>query len=1102
MEMSMKTIQMMFVACLLFVVPFYAERAIAQTDGNPVYIDTAVGNTLYRRTQTVNGNRVESIIRNDGTFGMPGTEFKSVSGVWPIGSGHGHVDQMSLMVGAQVTDRNGGTVHIISESYSGNSSYIDQNQSTGKQYAWNPLPGYFNPNRKAQDLRTLRWDSTNSAQIASSTDPTTWPRTWPGKDATWDGTWNGYFGKNQFNADQEVAYVIDDSYNSEFAFYPFTNDTARRGLGLQVETRLFQWSHPLAEDQIFVHFQITNVGDNTDFTRNLAPIYLGAFADTHPGGSGDADDMSSFNRSQNMVFSWDYDDGNVSQWQKYQVIKPGYVGWKYLESPGIGKDKDGFGGDGVDNDNDGLVDESRDNDAGSWVFGPVGNYAAPKWHWSGDEDGDWVQATDDVGTDGLGPLDPNYRGPDADGTEGNGRPDQGEPNFGKTDNDESDQIGLTSFSSPQYGSNPIPQNDESMWSFIENSSAHPGVFQTPAQNSNNVWIFASGPFDLNRMHTERFSVCWLFGETQIQIMRNAKTSQQIYDNDYRFTTPPIAPRVKAVAGDKKVTLYWDDLAESSRDPIYGQDFEGYKIFRGTNPQLSESQTITDAYGTATYRQPVAQFDLNDGIKGLHPIALGAEWGEEYSTGSHYNLGNDSGLRHYYVDNNVTNGVTYYYVVISYDKGYYTGMDDRGLVQVSPAESPGGFKLNSGVVTDISRNAAVVMPNATSTNYVSGTVDNSLISHTTGSATGSMSVQVIDPDLLPENHAFEVTFDTTPGVDAKIAVPFATNYTVRDVTSGEMLIDKHPLALLPAQKDTEAVKPFEWQKYDTVWTSTVFQGMVLNFRNSWPDTMATRMASGWQPGSITTGVVTTNYSDGQNTYVYPVSFRIIFDSLAIGKSFSTKVSNPTSTFNTYFTILNSATGDTIPFYFKETLLGAKGKWDKTGEGIYIGYRKTDGTYTWPWYLSLTLFNPATDLPPQPGDVYNFVSPRPFTTEDKFTFNSKASKVTRTMSSAILDKVAVVPNPYLTSAIWERETSLTGRGERMIQFIHLPQECTIRIFTQNGVPIKTITHSRGIADGTESWDLTTSEGLEVAFGIYVYYIEANNIGHKIGTFAIIN
>ena len=48
----------------------------------------------------------------------------------------------------------------------------------------------------------------------------------------------------------------------------------------------------------------------------------------------------------------------------------------------------------------------------------------------------------DVGKDGVGPLDRQYNGPDE--GEGDGLPTHGEPNFDETDKDESDQIGLTS----------------------------------------------------------------------------------------------------------------------------------------------------------------------------------------------------------------------------------------------------------------------------------------------------------------------------------------------------------------------------------------------------------------------------------------------------------------------------------------------------------------------------------------------------------------------------------------------------------------------------------------------------------------------------------
>ena len=48
---------------------------------------------------------------------------------------------------------------------------------------------------------------------------------------------------------------------------------------------------------------------------------------------------------------------------------------------------------------------------------------------------------------------------------------------------------------------------------------------------------------------------------------NATTAQDIYVKNYQFAKPPEKPNVTAVPGDQKVTLYWDDIAESSFDPI-------------------------------------------------------------------------------------------------------------------------------------------------------------------------------------------------------------------------------------------------------------------------------------------------------------------------------------------------------------------------------------------------------------------------------------------------------------------------------------------------------------------------------------------------------
>lgn len=81
------------------------------------------------------------------------------------------------------------------------------------------------------------------------------------------------------------------------------------------------------------------------------------------------------------------------------------------------------------------------------------------------------------------------------------------------------------------------------------------------------------------------------------------------------------PAVTAVAGDNRVTLYWDDVAEKSIDPISGKDFEGYRVYRSTDPGFNDMTPITDMFGSVSYRKPLAQFDLVNGLKGAAAVAV-------------------------------------------------------------------------------------------------------------------------------------------------------------------------------------------------------------------------------------------------------------------------------------------------------------------------------------------------------------------------------------------------------------------------------------------------------------------------------------------------
>ena len=78
--------------------------------------------------------------------------------------------------------------------------------------------------------------------------------------------------------------------------------------------------------------------------------------------------------------------------------------------------------------------------------------------------------------------------------------------------------------------------------------------------------------------------------------------------------------------------------------------------------------------------------------------------------------------------------------------------------------------------------------------------------------------------------------------------------------------------------------------------------------------------------------------------------------------------------------------------------------------------------------------------------------------------------------------------------------SGRGQRNISFIHLPENAVVRIFTSRGEHVRTLETVTDIHNGSVSWDLKTKENLDVAAGIYFYVVESK-IGNKSGKIAII-
>ncbi|MCS6990982.1 MAG: hypothetical protein NZL95_03890 [Chitinophagales bacterium] len=78
---------------------------------------------------------------------------------------------------------------------------------------------------------------------------------------------------------------------------------------------------------------------------------------------------------------------------------------------------------------------------------------------------------------------------------------------------------------------------------------------------------------------------------------------------YILPEPPAEPRVRVVAGANAVTVYWDDRAEASVDPISKKkDFEGYRIYRSN---------VGDEIKNITALNLIAQWDKPDNNVGYN-----------------------------------------------------------------------------------------------------------------------------------------------------------------------------------------------------------------------------------------------------------------------------------------------------------------------------------------------------------------------------------------------------------------------------------------------------------------------------------------------------
>ena len=1068
-----------------------------------------------RRDAILNGNRITTQIFNFGSISAPGNTITDI--VWN-GLGYGY--EFGPLVAAEIVDtyrddgrardpqsvpkydENGRPVldaqgrqvyvmHVVSDGLVSNGGEISPDGST--YWGWQPVScaepvGSFG-GLQVVDPTSNKIPTNDAADTDLDGKPDSWPEAWYNETLE-RYVWPGALQQGASNADKESLYFMNDYTNSEFSYWPFPSDSTKRGLGLETEVRLYQWANPLAEDVIFLIYKITNKSE-----KDLEKVIFGMWGDPHVGGPRDwSDDLAYYDRELNMVFAWD-DDGLSDVAGR----KPGFFGYKFLESPGVDDD-------GIDNDGDGLVDES-------WTDGI-------------DNDGDWNVETDDVGLDGIpgtGDTGENDGIPTAGDQFDITKP--GEPNFEFTDIDESDQFGLTSFASPPFAGNRV-SNDERLWSLVQ-----PGRFdEVPSVPGDYVFLYGAGSFRLRAGDTKRFSIALILGENREDLRLNAMVAQQIYDVGYVFAKPPSKPTLRVAPGDRKITLYWDDIAEESIDPLTREnDFEGYVLFRSTDHEFSDQQTITDINGSKFLFQPhttvqgvEARFDLNNGIKGASDIPFPGR-------GIAYDLGDDTGLFHTFVDsNNVINGQTYYYALAAYDRGFAGNAGDAFTNGIPPSETSKTITFDPTTDTyifDLNTVSAIAKPRVAGYMGPSALGDAGL-EHASGHATGQIRIEVVDELAVREGQPYSISFEPVndeiaytvvnegPIEITLTAAPGKSQTTTyRNIvpsslevrtSDGRVLQDGVDYVLNPslgtinlnASAGVAAGDPFTAIfAYAPVHQSTFLAGEEANIVFEGLHVFVTgdelgvnNDDTGW--GGSDAGIPWRVFvaTAGPGRIPQPSDYQLTFEDGQVGTSYSNGVAIPFEAVN--------LTAANVPLEVYTPDFDQDGEWDVDEYIIFL--ETIDDVLTATWEIR---FDDVGEMPGS-GDEFYLTTYKPFTEQDIYRFETVAAGTDATLAEQQLSDIYVVPNPYVAAASFEPRNpiSRTERGERRLYFAGVPKECTIRIYTLAGELVETLYHNSTLDDGKVFWDMRTRDNMNLAYGLYLFHVESPE-GTFVGKFAVI-
>ncbi len=856
----------------------------------------------------------------------------------------------------------------------------------------------------------------------------------------------------RFSADVETYFEINDyDLNNQGIPYAEQDDLPDQGypLGIQVNVQGMSYGRSFAEDILFFPMEVINKSE-WDYTD----LYLTIVDDsdvpeliTQPGSASlndrmdwmtflkseyDADNDTTYAYNMAYIYDWRWGGAESFPGPEYKVVPA----MKFLDSP-FAKEGHPHYSDGIDNDGDGLIDEPvvLHPTTGKIIDGEKLGITA--WHWY-----QWEDRPGEVETDRNEIM--HYQLMSGDMTD------------------------ITAEEDRAYF-HPAP--DGTLDPFFDSPA---GIREDYPEGTDCMFEFTTGPFDLASGDTAVISFALVMGDDTTDVKFNARTAQFMYELYYQGADPPISPTVTAIAHDDSVTLYWDRAAESSKDIMTGyEDFEGYKIYRTTSEPILDDwgEQIYDGYGRVVGFVPVAQFDLNNSVSGLDPIY------------PYLNKGDNTGLAHKWTDRTVKNGVTYWYSVTAYDRGV---VEDPELNPEEWAEL-NYLETAKGTNPGASSNLVMVVPGKVASNAVEPIIAVQPIGDTY--AGNTVGAKIIDKYAIT-GHSYLISIDDSSASEKL--------YDVYDEDAGEYVLRSQSISATE-HEFFDGLQMVIEEKF----TSISFDPDSAEWYHESPGTPA---QTNWTITASTLGQYGYNYElryvgQDADTAVFPPTYTIPFEiwNLDTGRRGNFFHFSPSGTDTTDEMKATWTSGD--QWNFQEVLTEGgppKFTWNFTflapPQIVDTVAVQIDTTVT-PPDTSYTLAYTDTSIAPTVGDVMRIVTGKPFQAgRDVFRLET-AALVAREVQASDLDRIKVVPNPYVISAEWE-----LSEYTKMLAFTNLPSVCDIHIYTLTGERVNTM-HHESVEEGWLYWDMLNFYRQEIATGMYIYVVETPNGEKKIGKFAVI-